>query len=121
MTWCLPYDDLPFDARFVLRFPSGLSAANLEPGAMIELTHRDVLVSHPSATDEGAWDLILVPLSPETTASGVERLEIETSGAWNLQHGGGQESGSMTCEHVDLLLSPEAFLETLIDAPVPEP
>lgn len=121
VTWCLPYDELPFDARFVLSFPSGLSAANLEPGATIELTHRDVLASHPSAIDEGAWDLVLVPLNPETTASGVERLEVETSGAWKLQHEGGQETGSMTCEHVELLLSPEAFLETLIDAPVPEP
>jgi len=120
VTWCLPYSDMPFEARFELVFPGGLGEGAAEPGHTITLTHLEVEVSHPQHHESGAWDLVLIPSPAARLSHGIERLEIDHTGAWRIEHSGTEEEGSVTCELGALLLSPEAFLETLIDGSEPE-
>ena len=120
VTWCLPYSELPFDARFELVFPAGLDGGALEPGEAVVLSHIDALAEHPQQDEEGAWSLLLtLPQGAELTHE-IERLEVHPNGDWIIEYSGLQATGSVTCERRPLLLSPEAYLETLISANGPE-
>lgn len=121
VTWSLPYSDAPFEARFDLAFPEGLAEASLEEGARVTLSHLEVAAHHETAGDVGAWDLTLALYEGARLAHGIETLEVTAQGAWTLHLPGAEKHGSFTCDLNQLLLSPEAYLETLVAEDGPEP
>ena len=120
VTWCLPYSEAPFEAQFELLFPEGLEEVSLEAGGRVTLSHLEAESSHQDSAQEGDWDLTLVLSESARLAHGIETLEITAQGDWTLEVSGAQESGSLSCELNQLLLSPEAFLETLITQDGPQ-
>jgi hypothetical protein len=120
VTWCLPYSEVPFEAQFELVFPEGLEEISLEAGHRVSLSHLEVEVTHTSLPG-GDWDLVMVLSESARLAHGFDRLEVTTEGDWTLEFSDILHSGLLSCHLNELLLSPEAFLETLVSEDEPEP
>ena len=112
--WCLEHDVVPFDARFHLTVPPGVEAPQDQAGGSSTFTHLDAVSSHPTLADGGAWDLDLQMHPTARAAVGIIGLEIGPDGGWTLYHEGGDAQGTLSCTSEELMLSPQAFLETLI-------
>jgi hypothetical protein len=115
VTWALHHEVVPFDARFHLAMEDGLAALGIETGKSSTFTHLDASSAHPGLASGGGWDLELVIAPSSRTAIGVHELTIDDEGGWTMTNANGQASGAFTCTADELMLSAEAFLETLVD------
>jgi hypothetical protein len=115
VTWALHHEVVPFDARFHLAMEDGLAALGIETGKSSTFTHLDASSAHPGLASGGGWDLELVIAPSSRTAIDVHELTIDDEGAWTMTNASGQATGACTCTTEELMLSAEAFLETLVD------
>jgi hypothetical protein len=115
VTWALHHEVVPFDALFHLVLEDGLPALGIEAGKSSTFSHLDATSAHPGLAAGGSWDLDLQIEAAARGAIGIHALTVDENGSWTLSNEEGQAAGLFTCWTEELMLSPEAFLETLVD------
>lgn len=112
--WPFDFGVAPFDAYFVLQAAAEIPGFPFVPGKAFALMHTQVAASHPGMAAGGPWTLDLAPTDPAT--AGFTRLVVGADGAWSLQGAGGASvSGTgATCTVEILVMSPQAYLKTLM-------
>lgn len=115
--WAFDYSKEPFNVYVTWNFTKAIAGFTTPVGSPITLLHTDfTLQAHPFM-HHGPWDLYL-ELSPAAAAiAGFDAFQMYVWGDWDVTSGAkyfGDSVGS--CSVTDLLVSPSAYLESLLPA-----
>lgn len=112
--WPFDFGVAPLDAYLVFQVATAIPGFPFEAGKAFALTHSQFAASHPGMAAGGGWSLDLAPADP--AKAGFTRLAIAADGTWTLAGpGGATASGTgAKCTTNVLLMSPQAYLETLM-------
>ena len=119
----LGHQHAPFSAFVSVRLTDALPTLALDAGALLSASHDTLsAISHPDMTDAGsAWQLLVTPSSPDTSATGIGAFHFKADGSYSLTGANGvvYEGTYSGCETELLHSSPEDYLLSLIEAQAP--
>jgi hypothetical protein len=113
-TWPFDFGTVPFDAHVTFRVKAVIPGFPFAKDDVFQLIHLQAAITHPGQTADSSWRLRVVPLDPAD--AGFTTLNINASGAWSMNgEADATVSGSdAVCTTTVLMMSPKAFLETLL-------